>query len=99
LADLLFQPILQRFPDGSSAENQALTRKNEACTTTATATSAFVYIAERDRVFAMCDQWFRGPTGQRVPIDESCQLGLPVSFDPETGAAKILHLDQWDPWE
>ncbi len=37
--------------------------------------------------------------GERVPIDESCQLWLPVSFDPATGAAKMLHLDQWNPWE
>jgi hypothetical protein len=59
--------------------------------------SYFVYIAESDKVFAMCDQWFRGPKGQRVPIDESCQLWLPVSFDPVTGEAKMLHVDEWAP--
>jgi hypothetical protein len=60
--------------------------------------SNLVYIAESDRVFAMCDQWFRGPGGQRVPIDESCQLWLPVSFDPATGVAKMLHVKEWDPF-
>jgi hypothetical protein len=61
--------------------------------------SNFVYIAESDKVFAMCDQWFRGPLGQRVPIDESCQLWLPVSFDPVAGVAKMLHVAEWDPWK
>ncbi|HPM84697.1 MAG TPA: hypothetical protein PLF81_28525, partial [Candidatus Anammoximicrobium sp.] len=60
--------------------------------------SNFVYIAESDKVFAMCDQWFRGPKGERVPIDESCQLWLPVSFDPAIGAAKMQNVEQWDPW-
>ena len=61
--------------------------------------SNFVYIAESDKVFAMCDQWFRGPQGQRVPIDESCQLWLPVTFDAKTEVAKMLHVAQWDPWK
>ena len=30
-----------------------------------------------------------------MPIDESCQLWLPVSFDLATGAAKMLHVDQF----
>jgi hypothetical protein len=47
----------------------------------------------------MCDQWFRGPKGQRVPIDASCQLWLPVAFDPATGTAKMQHVEQWDPWK
>jgi hypothetical protein len=46
--------------------------------------SNFVHIKESDIVFAMCDQWFRGPNGERVPIDQSCQLWLPVSFDART---------------
>lgn len=25
--------------------------------------------AESDIVFAMCDRWFRGPSGQKVPIE------------------------------
>ena len=61
--------------------------------------SNFVYIAESDKVFAMCDQWLRGPKGERVPIDESCQLWLPVSFDPASGAAKMQHVDEWNPWK
>jgi len=32
-----------------------------------------------------------------VPIDESCQLWLPLSFDPATGVAKMLHVDEWAP--
>ena len=59
--------------------------------------SNFVYIAEGDTIFAMCDQWFRGPKGERVPIDESCQLWMPLSFDPATGVAKMLHLEEWNP--
>jgi hypothetical protein len=61
--------------------------------------SNFVYIAESDKVLAMCDQWFRGPKGERVPIDQSLQLWLPVSFDPTTGVAKMLHFKEWDPWK
>jgi hypothetical protein len=61
--------------------------------------SNFVYIAESDKVFAMCDQWFRGPQGQRVPIDQSCQLWLPVSFDSMTGVAEMQHVKGWDPWK
>jgi hypothetical protein len=38
----------------------------------------------------MCDQWFRGPKAQRMPIDESCQLWLPVSSDLKTEVAKML---------
>jgi len=61
--------------------------------------SNFVYIAEPAKVFAMCDQWFRGANGQRVPIDESCQLWLPVSFDPKTEVAKMLHVEKWAAWK
>jgi hypothetical protein len=61
--------------------------------------SNFVYIAESDRLLAMCDQWFRGSTGQRVPIDESCQLWLPVSFDLKSEVAAMQHVKEWDPWK
>ncbi len=61
--------------------------------------SNFVYIAESDKVFAMCDQWFVGPKGQRVPIDASCQLWLPVAFNPMTEVAKMMHVDHWEPWK
>ena len=60
--------------------------------------SNFVYIAESDKIFAMCDRWFRGPNGQRVPIDESCQLWLSLSFGAKTDVAKMLHVGEWDPW-
>ena len=30
---------------------------------------------------------------------ESCQLWLPVTFDPKTGAARMEHVDRWNPWE
>ena len=46
----------------------------------------------------MCDQWFRGPQGERVPIDESLQLWLPVTFDPQTGVARMQLLKEWDPF-
>jgi hypothetical protein len=61
--------------------------------------SNFVYIAESDKMMAMCDQWFRGPKGKRVPIDDSLQLWLPVTFDPATGVAKMQFVQQWDPWK
>ena len=61
--------------------------------------SNFVSVAESGKVFAMCDQWFRGPMGERVPIDESSQLWLPLSFDPATGMAKMLYVDEWSPME
>ena len=56
--------------------------------------SNFVYIAESDAVFAMCDQWFRGPGGASVEIDQSLQLWLPVSFDPATGVVKMQFAGQ-----
>jgi len=61
--------------------------------------SAFVYIAESDRLMAMCEQWLVGPDGKRAPAVESCQLWLPVSFDPKTGMAWMEHVDRWNPWE
>jgi hypothetical protein len=42
----------------------------------------------------LCDQWFRGPKGQRVPIDDSLQLWLPVTFDPTTDTATSA----WTSW-
>ena len=60
--------------------------------------SNFVYIKESDVLFAMCDQWFRDPGGRRVPIDQSCQLWLPVRFDPKTETATMQPLAQWDPF-
>ena len=60
--------------------------------------SAFVHIAESDTLLAICEQWFRGPDGQRVPVDESCQLWLPVSFDPASEEIDMRHVRQWDPF-
>jgi hypothetical protein len=34
-----------------------------------------------------------------VPIDESLQLWLPVTFDPGTEVAKMQHVEEWDPWK
>lgn len=59
--------------------------------------SNFVYVAESDTVFAMCDQWFRGPGGKRVDIDLSLQQWLPINFDPATGAAKMQFVKEWEP--
>ena len=61
--------------------------------------SNFVYLPESDKVLAMCDQWFFGPTGERVEIDKSSQLWLPVSFDPTSGVAKMQLLEEWNPWK
>jgi hypothetical protein len=61
--------------------------------------SNFVYIAESDTVFAMCDRWFRSPEGQRVSIDESSQLWLPLAFDPATRTATMRRVEQWNPWQ
>ena len=62
--------------------------------------SNFVYIKESNKVFAICDQWFVGPNGvdRNMPADRSRQLWLPVDFNPKTGMAKMLHVEQWDPW-
>ena len=60
--------------------------------------SNFVYVAESELVFAMCDQWFRGRVGATVPIDESCQLWMPVFFDAETNSAQMQPLREWDPF-
>ena len=60
--------------------------------------SSFLYLAESDRLIALCEQWLTGPNGERVPAEQSCQLWLPVTFDPASGAAKMEHVPQWDPW-
>jgi hypothetical protein len=59
--------------------------------------SNFVYVAESDLLFAMCDQWFRGPEGEKVSIEESLQLWMPVEFDPVSGKARMQHLKEWKP--
>lgn len=51
-----------------------------------------------DTLFAMCDQWFRGPQGERVPIDKTLQLWLPVTFDPQTGVARMQRVNEWQPF-
>lgn len=59
----------------------------------------FVYVAESDRLIAMCDQWLTGPDGKRAPGEESAQLWLPVRFDPGTGVARLEPVESWNPWE
>src|SRR6185295_1801920 len=54
-------------------------------------------LKESDRLIAMCEQWLIFPNGERVPAEQSCQLWLPVTFDPATGVAKMVHVNQWDP--
>jgi hypothetical protein len=61
--------------------------------------SAFLYLPESDRLVVLCEQWLIGPKGERVPAEQSCQLWLPVTFDPVTGAAKMEHVEKWDPFE
>jgi len=60
--------------------------------------SNFVYLGDSDILFAMCDQWFRGSNGEKVQIDESLQLWLPVDFDPKTGIARMQHVNRWSPF-
>jgi len=60
--------------------------------------SNFVYVKESELIFAMCDQWFRGPEGKKVSIDESCQLWMPVSFDAKTNTAQMQPPREWDPF-
>ena len=61
--------------------------------------SSFFYLAESDQLIALCEQWLIGPDGNTVPAELSCQLWLPVSFDPGTGVAQMHHVTQWDPWK
>ena len=56
------------------------------------------YLEESNTLFAMCDQWFRGPQDDRVPIDESLQLWLPVTFYPQTGVARMQRIKEWEPF-
>jgi hypothetical protein len=60
--------------------------------------SNFVYVKESDVLLAMCDQWFRGPNGEKVAIDGSSQLWLPVEFEKETEIAVMKHLKSWNPF-
>jgi hypothetical protein len=57
-----------------------------------------VYLPQSDRLFAMCDQWLRGANGERVGVDESLQLWLPVTFDPATGVARMQRVKEWQPF-
>lgn len=61
--------------------------------------SAFFYLEESDRLTAMCEQWLTGPDGKRAPAELSCQLWLPVNFEPATGTARMQHVNRWNPWE
>ncbi len=36
---------------------------------------------------------------RRLTVFKSCQLWLPVSFDPTTEVAKMLHVEAWNPWQ
>ncbi len=58
--------------------------------------SNFLYIKETDTVMAICDQWWAGPKGYG-DLEESRQLWIPVSFDPATDEAKMIHKEQWTP--
>ena len=60
--------------------------------------SSFFYLSESDQLIALNEQWLIGPDGKRVPAELSCQLWLPVTFDPDTGIAQMQHVKQWDPW-
>lgn len=59
---------------------------------------SFFYIEESNCLMALCDQWLIGPDGSRVPAERSCQLWLPIDFDPATGTAKMRYVTEWDPF-
>jgi len=56
----------------------------------------FVYVAESDLVFAMCDSWWN-PDGK--DLNKSRYLWLPVTLDPTTNTAGMLYREQWKPFE
>ena len=60
--------------------------------------SSFYYIAESDCLMALCDQWLIGPDGKKIVAEYSCQLWLPITFNPQTGCAQMLYRKQWNPW-
>jgi hypothetical protein len=60
---------------------------------------SFFYIKESDCLMALCDQWLIGPDGNRVSGEESCQLWMPVAFDPVSGIAKMDCRKEWDPFD
>ena len=60
---------------------------------------SFFYLAESDCLIALCDQWLIGAGGERVSGEKSCQLWLPVSFDPLSGLAKMEYRKEWDPYQ
>jgi len=60
---------------------------------------SFFYLKESDRLMVLCDQWLIGPDGTRVPAERSCQLWLPIAFDPATGIAKMEYHKEWDPYQ
>jgi hypothetical protein len=59
---------------------------------------SFFYLKEMDCLFALCDQWLTGPTGQRVAAEQSSQLWLPIRFNPDTEKAEMIYTPQWDPF-
>jgi len=60
--------------------------------------SSFFYLAESNRLIALCEQWLTGPNGEWVIGERSSQLWLPVTFDPAAGIAQMQNLSEWDPW-
>jgi hypothetical protein len=56
----------------------------------------FVYVTESGLFFAMCDSWWNP---DKKDLNKSRYLWLPVSFDAEKGAARLLYQDQWKPFE
>ena len=55
----------------------------------------FVYVAESDLVFAMCDAWW---IPDKQDLNASRYLWLPIDFDPETNTAKMLYQENWTPF-
>ena len=55
----------------------------------------FVYLAESDLVFAMCDSWW---IPDKKDLNASRYLWLPITFDPKTNTAKMLYQENWPPF-
>ncbi len=59
---------------------------------------SFFHLQESDTMIVLCDQWLRGPRGERVPAAECCQLWVPLKFDPKAEEAKMVLKEAWNPW-
>lgn len=55
----------------------------------------FVYTRESDTMMVLCDAWW---VPDKNDLNRSRYLLLPMTFDPQTGKARMLYLDSWNPF-